>query len=129
MTISSQNITDNALESLEWDYQQDNLTTLDRALESVSDYIFEAIGLALVYTSDIRDYWVADGCPEPEELGQTISDSIVYAVAESLRENVSDQDVIDAFLESHAGTLETLDTDSSDTEQAFNALVEYRATL
>ena len=135
MTISAQNIIDAALESLEWRYQQNELHAHDIAstLESINEDIHEAINGALIYTSDIVDYWRENGMPEPEDdYGQeTIRDAITWAVYEHLRDAVSDWDVLEAFVESHAGTLETIPDapDSNDTEAALVALIEYRETL
>ena len=130
--ITPARVLEAALESFEWDYQNDNLHTHDYEY-TASEFIYQAIDTMMVYTRDIHDAWDALGNPEPEDLGMadTISDSIAYAVFEGLREEVTSYDVVWAFLEAHAGTLETLavDTSTDGTDAAVVALIEYREGL
>jgi len=130
--ITPARVLEAALESFEWEYQNDNLHTHDYE-ETASDLLHQAIDSMMVYTRDIHDAWNALGNPEPDDLGMadTISDSIAYAVFEGLREEVTPYDVVEAFLEAHEGTLETLEVDTStaDPDEAMIALIEYRESL
>ena len=130
--ITPARVLEASLESFEWDYQNDNLHTHDYDA-TADELIHQAIDTMMVYTSDIHNAWDALGNPEPEDLGMadTISDSIAYAVFEGLRGEVTSYDIIEAFLEAHQGTLETLEVDTStaDTDEAMIALIEYRESL
>ena len=130
--ITPARVLEASLESFEWDYQNDSLHTHDYDA-TADELIHQAIDSMMVYTSDIHNAWDALGNPEPEDLGMadTISGSIAYAVFEGLREEVTSYDVVWAFLEAHAGTLETLavDTSTDGTDAAVVALIEYREGL
>ena len=130
--ITPARVLEAALESFEWDYQNDNLHTHDYDA-TADELIHQAIDSMMVYTRDIHDAWDALGNPEPEELGMadTISDSIAYAVFEGLREEVTPYGVVWAFIQAHQGTLETLavDTPTDGLHADMIALIEYRESL
>ncbi len=126
MTISVESIEENVLESVEWSYQHKELHAHN---VDFSDAIHEAIDSALIYTSDVLGYWQHAGMPVVDDMGEhdSIMSAITWSVYVDLSENVSEYSILEAFLESHAGTLETLDVDlsTSDAEEAYAALVDY----
>ena len=130
--ITPARVLEAALESFEWDYQNDNLHTNDYDT-TADELIYQAIDSMMVYTRDIHDAWYALGNPESIDMGsaETIRGLITVAVFEELLEVVTSYDIIEAFLESHQGTLETLgvDTSTADTDAAMIALIEYREGL
>lgn len=128
MTISTQSIIDAVLEHVEWSYQNKQLHAHS---VDFSDAIHEAIDSALVYTSDILDYWTHNNMPDVEDMGahDSIMGAITEAVYFDLRENVSDYDILEKFIEAHAGTLETLGVDSDDLEDQYAALVDYMDSI
>lgn len=123
MSITVESIIENVLESVEWSYQHKELRS--HSID-FSDAIHEAIDSALIYTADILEYWVSAGMPECEDgMGDgTIMGAITWAVYEALREDVSDYDVLERFIESHAELLPS-DIASDDVEEAFEFLTEY----
>lgn len=127
MAITVESITDTAVESLEWDFQQGYRSSHDT---DVSDYIHQAIDSALVYTSDIVDYWRRAGMPEPEysEIGDhdSISSAITAAVYDHLGIEATEYDVLRAWLEIHAGNDALADIDLDDVNEAYAALVEWK---
>lgn len=124
MAITIESIIDDALETVEWSYQH---RELHAHRVDFSDAIREAIDSAMVYTPDILDYWVRNNMPEVDDLGAY--DSILSAISEAvyydLWDNISDYDILEKFIEAHAGTLEALGVDSDDLEEKYAALVEY----
>lgn len=126
MAITVESIIEDVLESVEWAFQHNELHSHQI---DFSDAIHEAIDSALVYTSDILEYWVRAGMPDCEDgmSDGTIMGAITWAVYEDLRANVSDYDVLGRFVESHAGTLEEVGADVSTMgeEAAYALLVDY----
>lgn len=93
-----QGITSDIDEAIRWAFQHNDLPT--DTDEFVSDQIGTYLDSTLIYTYDIRELWCDMGCPEPEEMMSTISDSITYAVYGAAREELHDiayDAVIDAL--------------------------------
>lgn len=126
MSITRESIIEAAVESLEWDYSQGYRHAHDT---DVSEYIHQAIDQAMIYTSDIMEAWERYGWQEPADRDvsdfDSISAAISWSVYESLRDDVSQLDVLEAWIETHAGNDALADVDTEDTEAAYAALVEW----
>lgn len=128
--INPQTITDDALESLEWDFQNRQMSSLeDSVIDTAAEAIHEAIDRQMIYTQDILDTWAHYGHLEPANAPvsdfDSISDAITWAVYESLRDAVDAYDVVDAWIQTHASLFEGTDVDPEDRDAALSFLEEY----
>lgn len=127
--ITTRHIIADALEALEWDFQQRQMTSEQNALDTVETAIGESIDRQMIYTADILDTWGHYGHPEPEDMGmsdfESLTDAISWAVYESLRDDVDVYDVLDRWIDSHSSLFEGTDVDPEDREAAIEFLAEY----
>lgn len=128
--ISTDSIRDDVLESLEWDFQHRQISSLaGSVIDQASEYIHEAIDRQMIYTQDILDTWTHYGHQELAHLPlsdfDSISAAITQATYESLRDEVNAYDVVDAWIQTHASLFEGTDVDPEDRDAAISFLEEY----
>lgn len=128
--ISTDSIRDDVLESLEWDFQHRQMSSLaDSVIDRAGELISEAIDRQAIYTQDILDTWAHYGHQElaylPLSDFDSISAAITWAVYESLRDAVDAYDVVDAWVQTHASLFDGTDVDPEDRDAALSFLEEY----
>lgn len=124
---TAQDIADSAIETLDFYLKNDQISSVFDFRDFLNTEIFRYLDQLFV-TADINSLWADLGYPEPEEMGDTISSSIDFAIRCEL---VTSDKVFDTVILSvntwasdqlFERKLNTEDIDMEDTEDMVRAL-------